>query len=389
VPTTGDVDPFGTGPFQALLHTLRLPAGGGRAVGRRALLSVLVAWVPLVVLAEIQGLAIGTGQASLLQDFAAYTRFLVAVPLLVLAEAPARRWLTRVLGHFVEARLIPPSRQAEFTALLTNTRNLLGSKLVLLAILVLAYTMTLASARAWIAYGAANWLLIDGESGRSVSYAGWWRLLVSQPLFMSLLLSWFWRLFLWMRCLRALAHLDVRIVASHPDKAGGLGFLGQSLRAFPLLALAFGSAIAGTLANLVMYDSRSTTTLTPVVVATIVFILLICAGPLLVFIKPMREAQDDAELSYGALATSLGSRLEERWLAKAGDLTPEALAVPDFSTTADLFSVVGHVVEMRPIPIEIKDFVPLLVGTVLPFLPIILRQVSFADLVDVAKHMLM
>ena len=110
MPTTGDVDPFGTGPFQALLHTLRLPAGGGRAVGRRALLSVLVAWVPLVVLAEIQGLAIGTGQASLLQDFAAYTRFLVAVPLLVIAEAPARRWLTRVLGHFVEARLIPPSR---------------------------------------------------------------------------------------------------------------------------------------------------------------------------------------------------------------------------------------------------------------------------------------
>ncbi len=77
---------------------------------------------------------------------------------------------------------------------------------------------------------------------------------MSQPLFMSLLLTWFWRLFLWARCMRRIARMDVRIVASHPDKAGGLGFLGQSLRGFPILAFAFGSAIAGTLANLVIHD---------------------------------------------------------------------------------------------------------------------------------------
>ncbi len=61
----------------------------------------------------------------------------------------------------------------------------------------------------------------------------------------------------------------------------------------------------------------------------------------------------------------------------------------DFSATTDLFSVAANVTDMRPIPIEIKDFVPLLVATVLPFLPIILRQVSFADLLTVAKRMLM
>ncbi len=387
--TTGDVDPFGTGPFQSLLHALRVPAGRDAAVGRRALLAVLVAWVPLAILAQVQGLAIGTGQASFLQDFAAYTRFLVAIPLLVLADAPARKWLTRVLVHFSEARLIPPSRQDEFTSLLHSTRQLLGSRVALLAIVALSYTATLTSAAAWISYGAANWIAVDGDHGRAISYAGWWRLLVSQPLFLSLLLTWLWRLLLWLRCLRTIARMDLRIVASHPDKAGGLGFVGQSLRAFPLFAVAFGSTIAGTLANLLTYDNRSTAALTPAVVGTMLVILLLCAGPLLVFIQPLRQAQDDAELSYGALATSLGSRFEERWLDKAPGLGPDALQVSDFSATTDLYSVVGQVVEMRLIPLAIKDSVPLLIGTVLPFLPIILQQVSLAELLEVVRHVLM
>ena len=182
--------------------------------------------------------------------------------------------------------------------------------------------------------------------------------------------------------------MDVRIIASHPDHAGGLGFLGQSLRGFPILAFAFGSAIAGTLANLVIHEGHSPTTLTPVIIATIAFILLISAGPLLAFVRPMREAQDDAELSYGALATSLGQRFEERWLPRGND----------FPRCTWGYRLLGH---YRPFqrggqrhahatdPYRDQGLLPLLLATFLPFLPIILRQVSFADLVTVAKRMLM
>ncbi len=389
MPAPDSADPFGTGPFQALLHAVRLRAGDDAAIGRRAIIAVLVAWVPLVVLAQLQGLAIGTGHVSVLVDFAAYARFLVAVPLLVLAEGQTRTWLRRVLVHFTDTRLIPPSEDARFTDLLESTRRLLSSRLALVAIVALAFTLTIASGAAWKAQGAVLWTVLELDGQQVVSYAGWWRLLVSQPLFLSLLLTWFWRLFLWARCVRRIAQMDVRIIASHPDHAGGLGFLGQSLRGFPILAFAFGSAVAGTLANLVIHENHPATSLTPVIIATVVFILLISAGPLLAFIRPMREAQDDAELSYGALATSLGQRFEERWLPQANDVPPDALGVTDFSATTDLFSVVANVTDMRPIPIEIKDFAPLLVATVLPFLPIILRQVSFGDLLIVAKRMLM
>ncbi|HKO34816.1 MAG TPA: hypothetical protein VJY85_13800, partial [Candidatus Limnocylindria bacterium] len=254
MPTTGATDPFGTGPFQALLHALHLRSGESAAIGRRALMAVLVAWVPLVALAQLQGLAKGTGHVTVLMDFAAYARFLVAVPLLVLAEGQTRTWLQRVLGHFTDARLIPVSEDASFTNLLASTRRLLSSPIALLVIVALAFALTLASGAAWRAQGTELWTVLERDGQQVVSYAGWWRLLVSQPLFLSLLLTWLWRLLLWARCVWRIARMDVRIIPSHPDHAGGLGFLGQSLRGFPILAFAFGSAVAGTLANLVIHE---------------------------------------------------------------------------------------------------------------------------------------
>ena len=126
------------------------------------------------------------------------------------------------------------------------------------------------------------------------------------------------------------------------------------MRGVAILAFAFGSAVAGTLANLVIHEGHPPTTLTPVIIATIAFILLICVGPLLSFFRPMREAQDDAELTYGALATSVGRRFEERWIPQASDVSPDALAVTDSSATTDLFSVVPNVTVSPSVGMDIS-----------------------------------
>ena len=67
----GTADPFGTGPFHSLLRSMGLRSGRDGAGVWRAILSALIAWVPLVILAQMQNLAIGTGPTSLLEDFAA------------------------------------------------------------------------------------------------------------------------------------------------------------------------------------------------------------------------------------------------------------------------------------------------------------------------------
>jgi hypothetical protein len=78
---------FRGGPFYLLQRHVGLVDPWGDALARRAPLFALVAFVPLVVLAAFQGLALGpTPAQSVLRDRAVYARFLVALPLLLRAE---------------------------------------------------------------------------------------------------------------------------------------------------------------------------------------------------------------------------------------------------------------------------------------------------------------
>src|SRR5829696_3635854 len=83
---TSLADPFDAGPYTRAQTALRLGHGGWSS-GRRALIMTVVAWVPLAVLAAIEGLLWRPDpRESLLLDLTAYSRYLIAVPLLVLTE---------------------------------------------------------------------------------------------------------------------------------------------------------------------------------------------------------------------------------------------------------------------------------------------------------------
>jgi hypothetical protein len=80
--------------------------------------------------------------------------------------------------------------------------------------------------------------------------------LVSVPLLLLLLLGWLWRVLLWWRFLWLTARLDLRLIPGHPDLAGGLMFVGSSLRSFWLLSFALGAIAAGTVANRVTNEKK-------------------------------------------------------------------------------------------------------------------------------------
>jgi hypothetical protein len=77
------------GPGTALmkrLHLTRPEMGAGSA--RTALILMALIWLPLCVLSLIEGLAFGGVKLPFFYDLAAHTRFLLAVPVLVLADIP-------------------------------------------------------------------------------------------------------------------------------------------------------------------------------------------------------------------------------------------------------------------------------------------------------------
>ena len=50
-----------------------------------------------------------------------------------------------------------------------------------------------------------------------------------------------------------MSRIELRLVATHPDRVGGLSFLSQTAYAFDVLAVAHGAMLAGALAGRIFY----------------------------------------------------------------------------------------------------------------------------------------
>ena len=95
------------GALHWLLVRLGFAGDERQLVVRRALLAVLITWLPLFVLSVMAGQAFGHQvKIPFLRDFAVNVRFLIALPILILAESGIdRRWRILVL-EFLKSKLV-------------------------------------------------------------------------------------------------------------------------------------------------------------------------------------------------------------------------------------------------------------------------------------------
>lgn len=363
-------DPFDAGPYARVQAALRLPHRGWRS-GRRALIMTAVAWVPLVVLAAAEGLLWRPDpRESLLLDLTAYSRYLIAVPLLVLAEEWCLPRLSAIVRQFVTGGVVTEADLPRFDALVASARRLLAHRGTEVVLVLVAYAATVAQRGAFYPTEQSTWVAPIEHGVRVQSLAGWWRALVSQPLYLLLVAVWLWRVAVWARFLWGVSRLDLRLVPAHPDRAGGLYFASTSLTAFAAVALALSAGTAGVVAEDVLFVGRWSGEVQYVVGGLCVVVVTIFTAPLLVFFGPLRRARVRGIFAYGALASAVGRRFEERWL-RAGQLADaDALSVPDFSATTDLYAIAANVREMQVVPVGLRPVLVLAVATLLPFVPV-------------------
>lgn len=347
---------FEHAPPDGILARFGLSTARHYAVETRALFVAALCWLPIV------GLSALLPESGVLPRSGMHLRYLVAAPLLVLAAQACGSRLTTLAHHFVIGNLIADTDRDRFDRIIASTRTLLTSGVVELV--------------AWVvAYGIVATVLA-GPAWRHWSPAMWWNALVSLPLVLVLIFGWFWRIVLWARLLFLVSRLGLRLVASHPDRAAGLGFLGDSLRAFAIVAFAVGVMLAGASARLVIDTRAVPTSQVQADVAILGAAIALMIAPLAALSPTLARTYRRGVTEYGELAAETGRAFEGRWLATHAAKTPEAgLHEPDFSATIDLYSVVANVHAMRLLPMAFKDVAVLLAGAVLPFLPILFATV--------------
>lgn len=368
-----DAELFEHAPPERLWHKFGLAKRDAHDIRRRALLVALIGWLPLVLLTIAAGVGqIGDGIASLLREVGIHARYLLAAPLLILAERECGSRLNAIVQRFSDSGIVQPHQRTLLDNAVASTRARLRSQVAVMLIVALAYSVVFSSIWSHSVSDIPSW-----HSGAHFhfSLAGWWHVLVSLPLLLTLVLGWLWRVVLWARLLWLIARLDLRLVASHPDRVGGLGFVGHSVRAFSVVALALATVAAGRSAHLVLVGSSLPTPNLLLNAGLMAAIAGLFTTPLFVFIPTLLQVWRRGVAQYGSLAMHVGTAFEDKWLGLDLKSRDAALEKPDFSATTDLYAVVSNVYALRFVPIDLNSIIVFVCAMLLPFVPVVLLAV--------------
>jgi len=352
-----------------------------RGLRLRVIVIALTAWLPLLALSALEGRVLGTSVPFLL-DVEAHIRFLVALPLLLIAELEAHLRLTPLLRQFLERRLIPESAIPRFEAVVTSALRLRRAALPEVLLLVFVYGVgVLIVWRQILVLDADTWYLSASAEGSKLTLAGIWYGYVSLPIVQFLLLRWYWRVFVWVRLLWQVSRIKLSLLPAHPDRAGGLGFLADTGYGFAMLAAALGALAAGPIASRIFFAGARLSEFADEIVVLVAFVLCVVFGPLLFFAQQLAVAKLVGRRQYGMLGERYVRTFDDKWLDGRGE--DEALVgSADIQSLADLSNSYAVVESMRFAPVTKQAILGAVAATLVPIAPLLLTIIPLNELVQ-------
>jgi len=369
------------GPLFQIYRRTHLSGEAMELLHRRVLVISLLAWLPLMFLSVLDGHALGGAvKIPFLHDIEAHVRFLIALPALIVAELAVHVRITPLVQRFVERHIVVTEELPRFNAAVNSALRVRNSVAVELALLVLVYTLGLWIWRSQVALGAATWYAMPDGTHLHLTLAGYWYVFVSIPLFQFILLRWYMRLVLWFRLLWQVSRLNLRLTAAHPDRAGGIGFLGKSSYGFGPILFAQGALMAGLIASRVLFEGRSLLSFKMEAAGLVGLFVLFILGPLVMFTPELARAKRMGSAEYGLLANRYVFGFEDKWIRGGAPETSELLGTGDIQSLADLGNSYSAVREMRIVPFGLEDIARLAAATAAPLLPLTLTIFSVEEL---------
>ena len=182
------------------------------------------------------------------------------------------------------------------------------------------------------------------------------------------MLVWYW--FLW----RVSKH-DLQLIPTHPDRAAGLGCVGETQRSFWMIIFALSAGIAGSMADEIVYAGVPLKSYETSVVAYVVGVLLVCLGPLLMFMPRLIKAKIRSLHNYSALAVTHNRLFDGKWVRGNNPKGDPVLGAPEIMSLANLGTAYGVLEKMKPVPLDRGDVFFLALAAVIPMAPLLLTVV--------------
>jgi hypothetical protein len=375
IPNLDDFSLTRNGIIYKAIAKLRLSRPSTSILLKRCLVFIVVTWVPLLVLALLQGRAFGNAvEFSFIKDFATHTRFLLVLPLLILAEASVDVIIKEMITQFFSSGILTEEDLPQFDAIKKTISRLTHSIIVELVILLIIlaniyYRFSTAGS------GIDHWVGLPPES---ISWAGIWYLAIAVPLLQFILLRWMWRWCCWFLFFLKISKLPLKLQSAHPDLAGGLGFLGLPPSPFIMVNLAIAILISAVIGERIYYLHENLSSYYVPLGGFALLTVLLNVLPLLVFMKPLLKQRRKGILQYSALIQQHHRDFDQKWL----DPNNQASLVGDTaaSSLADINGSFETVNKMGVVPFNVKIMVSTIAIVILPVLPLLFFEYKLQDI---------
>ena len=359
-----------------LLGTLGLGAYRPGFIVRRVLVAWSITWLPLAILAAISGVAVGsTLRETFLVDFAAYGQFWIGIPVLLAAEPHIDSRTRHAIDQLIRSGLLDERAVAGFLRSADGIAKASRRLLPDLILLGLAYLSTWLWLGEELSTPIASWHALLHGAHRVLTPAGWWVGLVSVPLWNFVLFRWVWKVVLWFWVLWRVSRSNLRLVPTHPDLAGGIGFLGDIQAVFGFGVFAVGSAVASTIGYKIVVEHARIETfafagpaLSFIVIAPLTFV-----APLLFFTSKLYLAREAGLIHYGLAACKHGRHFQSSWINPSAYADEQFVDNKDLQALGSIAIAFDLVHRMRIIPVQMRTLLRLFAAAAGPMLPLVGR----------------
>lgn len=345
-------------------------------LGRRLFIAVAVAWIPLLVLVALHG---GTDLRELLTDYRVYSRVLIAIPLLLIAQIGMERHFRDMSLYFLEANLVRAEDVGQFRGIMQKALRLRDAKLpevLVIGAVFLQIGYLIGSERMQNAAWATN------QQTGALTSAGYYSTLVTQAIFMVLLGSILWKWLIWILVMRDIAKMDLQLDPTDGDLNSGLGFLCEVPKAFLPVLLAISAVIGATWRFQVLSGQIVLKSLALPAAILAVIVLLIFVGPLIILFTPkLLKSKQEGALEYGTLRHLHSLEFHKKWVQERSENLPVLLGTRDMSSLSGISSGLRNVEEMKVFPIRKNTITAMVAALAVPMLPVLTTQIPLLEAV--------
>lgn len=346
---------------------------------RRAFVVAMITWLPLLGLTLLSGVAYSGVKIPFIYDLTTHARFLGALTFLIAAEYVAHQRIRDMVSQFVERDIIVSALRKKFDEYLHSAIRLRNSYLI--EILILSFVLVCGH-WFWMKYGSdgvSTWYSAPNNKLTELKLAGYWYFFISLPIFQFVLLRWYFRLFIWYRFLWQVSRLPLQLNSLHPDRAGGLSFLTNTVAAFAPLVFAHTLLLAGMIINRIWHDSATLLDFKIDMLGIIGLLLALVFIPLAFFIMPMAQAKRVGTNNYGIMASNFVNLFRIKWLDKIS--AKSVVSAEDIQSLADLSNSYETTRDMNILPFRFGNVLQLFIIAALPLLPLIFTIIPLQEII--------